>query len=312
MVRRILYLALIFLLFINTALAQENGYKITYTIIVTNNGAATWHVEYRTPLVSKDDFDAFENYTMQLKSVHLEEFRQLMVKSVSEAANATSRKMIAGGFTGDAEVQTAPTGTYGVVHYSFTWTNFAKIDSDQKMNIGDVFVGGLYLSKDNTLIMQYPSGYTLEKVMPQPDQISDGLLWYGLRSFQAGEPEITLIKTSTPWMQYVFIIFIVLLAAGIFSYIYKIRGKKEEKLVKNAKDDITEASTESITESELMDLEDRIIKLLKEKGGSMYQSNIGKLLGLPKSTVSSALNELHNKKVIQKIKKGRENLIRLI
>ena len=61
-----------------------------------------------------------------------------------------------------------------------------------------------------------------------------------------------------------------------------------------------------------MDLEDRIVKLLREKGGSMYQSDIGKQLGLPKSTVSSALNELHNRNVIQKIKKGRENLIRLI
>ncbi len=313
MVRRILYLALIFLLFINTSLAQENGYKITYTINVANNGAATWHVEYRTPLVSKDDFDAFENYTMQLKSVHLDEFRQLMLKSVSEAANATSRKMIAGGFTGDAEVQTAPTGMYGVVHYSFTWTNFAKIDSDQKMNIGDVFVGGLYLSKDNTLIMQIPSDYTVEKVTPQPDQISNGLVWYGLRSFQAGEPGISLLKTSSPWIQYIFIIFIVLLAAaaGIFIYIYKIRGKKEENLVKNANKD-AEKSIVSITENELMDLEDRIVKLLKEKGGSMYQSDIGKLLGLPKSTVSSALNELNNKNVIQKIKKGRENLIRLL
>ena len=312
MVRRILYLALILLLFINTAFAQENGYTITYTIIVANNGAATWYVEYRTPLISKDDFDVFENYTLQLKSVHLEEFRQLMVKSVSEAANATSRKMIAGGFTGDAEVQTAPTGTYGVVHYSFTWTNFAEIDSDQKMNIGDVFVGGLYLSKDNTLIIQYPSDYTVEMVTPQPDQIGEGMVWYGLRSFQAGEPVIGLLKTSTPWLQYLFIIFILLLAAGIFIYIHKIRGKNEEKFVKNSKEDITEPSLETITESELMDLEDRIVKLLKEKGGSMYQSDIGKQLGLPKSTVSSALNELHNRNVIQKIKKGRENLIRLI
>jgi predicted transcriptional regulator len=33
---------------------------------------------------------------------------------------------------------------------------------------------------------------------------------------------------------------------------------------------------------------------------------------LPKSTVSSSLNSLHQKGVIRKVKKGRENLIRLV
>ena len=290
-VRRILYLSLILLsLFASTAaFAQENGYKITYTINIDSNGAGIWHVEYRTPLVSKDDFDAFENYTLQLKSVHLTEFKELMIRSVSEAANATSRKMIAGGFAGDAEVQTAPTGTYGVVRYSFTWTNFAEIDSNKNIKIGDVFVGGLYLSKDNTLIIKYPSDYTVKEVTPQPDEKKDGLVWYGLRSFRAGEPSISLLRTYSPWIQYVIIVFMVLLAAGAYVY-----------------------ARESITGVELLDLEDRILKILKERGGSMYQSDIGKQLGLPKSTVSSALNELHSKNIIQKIKKGRENLIRLI
>ncbi|VVB92333.1 Uncharacterised protein [uncultured archaeon] len=61
----------------------------------------------------------------------------------------------------------------------------------------------------------------------------------------------------------------------------------------------------------MIDLEEQIIKLLKENNGSLYQSNIVRKLNLPKSTVSSALNELHNKNLILKIKKGRENLIRL-
>ena len=227
MVRRILYLSLILLsLFASTtALAQENGYKITYNININSNGAAIWYVEYRTLLISKGDFDAFENYTMQLKSVHLTEFKELMIRSVSEAGNATSRKMIAGGFTGYAEVQTAPTGTYGVVRYSFTWTNFAEIDSNKNIKIGDIFVGGLYLSKDNTLIIKYPSDYTVKEVTPQPDERKDGLVWYGLRSFRAGEPSINLLRTSSPWIQYVIIVFMVLLAAGAYVYSHKFKSK---------------------------------------------------------------------------------------
>ena len=58
-------------------------------------------------------------------------------------------------------------------------------------------------------------------------------------------------------------------------------------------------------------MEEKIIQLLKASGGEQYQSEIVKNLGLPKSTVSATLNDLHQRGIIQKIKKGRENLIRL-
>lgn len=296
MMRKLVYLAAILLLCISiTSAAPENDYKITYTINVRDDGTAIWNVEYRTLLSTKDDLNSFENYTGQLQSVYLNEFKELMQKSASEAAAATSRSMAAGDFTGDAVVQSAPTGKYGVVRYSFRWANFAKADT--ALNIGDAFIGGLYLSKDNTLIIQYPSGYTVEQVAPQPDQIRDGMIWYGLRSFGAGEPRIVLSKTSFPWIPLVIIIFII--AVGAFIYTHKIRGKNSKEI------------TENISETDMMDLEDRILKLLRESEGSIYQSEIGRRLNLPKSTVSSALNGLHNKNLIDKIKKGRENLIRL-
>lgn len=295
MAQNVLYLAIIFLLCFSTAsAAPENEYRITYIIDIKEDGTAFWNVEYRTLLLTKEDLNSFENYTQQLKSVYLNEFKELMQKSASEAAAATSRSMAADDFSGDAVVQSTPTGTYGVVHYSFRWTNFAKIDS--KINIGDAFVGGLYLSKDNTLIIQYPSGYTIEQVTPQPDQNREGLIWYGLRSFGAGEPRIVLTKTSFPWIT---LLIIPVIAAGVFIYMRKIR-------LKNAK-----GTTENITGADMMDMEERIVKLLKESGGALYQSEIGRRLNLPKSTLSSALNELYNKNLIDKIKRGRENLIRL-
>ena len=68
----------------------------------------------------------------------------------------------------------------------------------------------------------------------------------------------------------------------------------------------------TLSETELLSLEDRIIQLLKTSGGEQYQSEIVKTLGLPKSTVSATLNDLHQRGVILKVKKGRENLIRLV
>ncbi|MDP2766920.1 MAG: hypothetical protein Q8O41_05655, partial [Candidatus Methanoperedens sp.] len=227
---KILYLPVVFLLLLSTACAApENEYKITYTINVKDDGTAIWNVEYMTLLATKEDLKSFENYTQQLQSVYLNEFKELMQKSASEAAVVTSRSMVAGDFTGDAAVRSTPTGTYGVVRYSFRWTNFAMVDSN--LNIGDAFVGGLYLSRDTTLIIQYSSGYTVEQVIPQPDQVRDGLIWYGLRSFGAGEPRIVLAKTTFPWIPLAVIIFII--AICVFIYMRKIHGKNAKDITEN-------------------------------------------------------------------------------
>ncbi|MCG2736533.1 MAG: hypothetical protein L6282_09090 [Candidatus Methanoperedenaceae archaeon] len=316
MVSKISLTVLIFLLlFPNVSAAPVNEYKTTYTINVKDDGTAVWHVEYRTQLVTKEDFDAFENYTEQLKPVYLIEFRELMQKSVSAASNATKRKMMAGVFTGEARIEKAPTGNYGIVLYSFTWTDFARMDGDKNMYLGDVFVGGLYLSKDNALIIQYPSGYTVKQVTPQPDIVRDGMIWYGLRSFDAGEPNIVLLRPSISWTLYALAVIILVGGAAI---VFKIRRNKVQVTgapsgggIETAGETLHEEAEDMADMEDMMDLEDRIVAILKESGGSLYQSDIVKKLDLPKSTVSSALNGLHAKNTIQKIKKGRENLIRL-
>ena len=298
-------ISLIFLLLISSANAASE-YRTTYTIIVKDDGAAIWNVEYRTQLLTQVDNDAFKNYSAQLNSVYLKDFKELMQNSVSAASNATSRKMMAGGFAGEAIIENAPTGNFGVVHYSFTWTNFAKLDRDKNIYIGDVFAGGLYISKENALIIQYPSGYTAEMVTPQSDLVRDGMIWYGLRSFNVGEPTI-LLKPTFPWI--LFAIAVIAAAAAIaLIFIFRRKSKVIDDPVNEVKGT---AEDIRLAGADMMDLEDRIVALLKEGGGSLYQSDITRKLDLPKSTVSSALNAMHEKKIIQKIKKGRENLIRL-
>ncbi len=113
-------LVIIFISFLYTASsAPANEYKITYIIDVKDDGNAIWNVEYRTLLVSKEDFDSFENYTQQLQSVYLNESKELMQKSVSEAAAATSRNMAAKDFTGYAVVRSSPTGKDTSCYYSY-------------------------------------------------------------------------------------------------------------------------------------------------------------------------------------------------
>jgi uncharacterized membrane protein len=276
--------------------------SITYTITLKEDGTANWHVEYRTLLASDEDVRVFDSYTKNVSFIYLPQFQDLMQRSAAQAAAATSRPMEITDFAGDAVIQTTPTGRYGVVYYSFSWKNFAKTGND--LAIGDAFAGGLYLAKDNTLVIRYPSGYLISDAEPAPDQVRDGLIWYGQRSFGAGEPRLAFEKPGFPWLPVLLGgVLVLIVIAGLYGIISKRRRSEPDE---------PEVAAVPLSEAELFSVEERIIQLLKTNGGEQYQSEIVKNLGLPKSTVSASLNDLHKRGIIQKVKKGRENLIRLI
>jgi hypothetical protein len=310
---RLLLLAVLLLCLLpaGTAAATVPAYTTTYTITVHEDGSALWQMEYRTLLASDDDLQAFNNYTRDLPSVYLPQVRDLMQHSAVQASVAASRSMAIGNMTGNTVVQTSPTGRYGIVIYSFSWSGFAKPDGS--LAIGDAFAGGMYLAKDSTLVIRYPYGWTVSLAEPAPDQQRDGLVWYGLRSFGPGEPRVLLEKPAFPLLPVITGIFLItLVLAGFMLYRAKKRRAGQDMLKEN--DDPAEAGEPAalLSEADEAGLEERIRSLLESGRGEQYQSEIVKTLGLPKSTVSSALNNLHRKGVIQKIKKGRENLIRLV
>jgi hypothetical protein len=293
-----------------TAAAAAPAYTTTYTITVQEDGSALWQMEYRTLLASDNDLLAFDNYTRDLPLVYLPQVRDLMQRSAVQASVAASRPMTISNVTGNTVVQTSPTGRYGIVIYSFSWSGFAKPDGS--LAIGDAFSGGLYLAKDNTLIIRYPYGRTVSQAEPTPDQQRDGLVWYGLRSFGPGEPRVLLEKPAFPFLPLIAGIIVIAVFAGFT--LYRATKRRNGQDISEDRDEPADAGEPAVllSEAEKAGLEERIITLLGAGGGEQYQSEIVKTLGLPKSTVSSALNNLHMKGIIQKVKKGRENLIRLV
>ncbi len=279
----------------------------TYTIMLHEDGSALWMVEYRTPLATDDDVANFNNYSRDLNAVYLPQLEDLMQHSAAQAAAGTSRQMVADNFSGNAVVQTSPTGKFGVVTYSFSWTNFAV--SDGGLSAGDAFAGGMYLSKDSTLVIRYPHGYTVTDAEPVPDQQEgDGLIWYGLRSFDTGEPHIVLERPPFPVLTVVLGLIVIIIAVAVGFMVYR---KRKQQTGPDDPPDDPEDQPSRLSEADLITLEERIVKLLRANGGEQFQSEIVKVLGMPKSTVSSTLNDLHQRGIIQKVRKGRENLIRL-
>jgi hypothetical protein len=286
------------------AAAPAPEYTTTYTITVMDEGSATWRVEYRTLLESDADITSFETYTRDLPTVYLPEVQDLMQRSAAQASVGASRIMTVSNVDSDAVIQVSPTGKYGVVVYTFTWEGFAK-ETGTGLAIGDAFAGGLYLARDSTLILRFPEGYTPAGIEPAPDLQRDGITWYGQRSFAPGEPRVVLEKTASTLP-------LIPIAAGMVALILIIAGfvlfrRRREGAV----DDEPREPAPSLSAEEAKSVEDRIVRLLAANGGEQFQSEIVRLLGLPRSTVSASLHGLHQKGIIIKVRKGRENLIRL-
>jgi DNA-binding transcriptional ArsR family regulator len=275
---------------------------VTYTISLQEDGSAIWIMEYRTPLLSEGDLESFGNYSEQIQGAYLQDYTELMKRSAAEASIVTGRPVSVGDFSADAAVQSGPTGSYGVVHYRCLWSGFAT--TGESLNVGDVFVGGLYLGKDHALIIRPPTGFAVAEAFPPSDRTQDGLVWYGLRSFGAGEPRIVLMREPLPWLP------VILLAAmaGLAIVAYTLR----RGFFPAPPAPVGGPAPEPLDPVTALALDERILALLREKGGSLFQSEIVDGLALPKSTVSEAINRLREAGRIEKVRKGRENLIRLV
>ncbi|MDI6885438.1 MAG: helix-turn-helix domain-containing protein [archaeon] len=239
--------------------------------------------------------EAFKEYVSALESnqSELEYLSNKIYALVSEAEASTGRDMGARNFNMSFDVKDLPTGRYGVITYQFKWIGFATTE-DKRIMAGDAFAGGLYLSKDDALIITYPSGYKVDAVSPEPDIVrANELIWYGLRDFSPGEPSVVLRSTfPVVWVVVSVIGVVAIIIAGGITY----KKKQEKKII------------EAVI---LKTDEDKILEVLKDAGGVLYQSDIIEKTGFSKSKTSALLNSLKENGRIEKVMKGRKNLIRL-
>jgi uncharacterized membrane protein len=291
----------IFLILILTQCKTVLGeYQVEYAIQIHNDDSATWIIT-----LTGTDIQASLNtfYTFQEK-----------VTSVMEAAeNQTGRTMD----VANPKMTVDVSGSYTVVKYQFDWINFSKIE-DAKIIIGDVFgVENFFpnLYGDGTVYVTYPAQYSIETVSPTPHQQNASLQmlkWYGTKDFKRGEPSIILKeKSASPEpadiikQNALLIMSLAALSIGIPLSIYIIKHQRK----KRGKPSIEKPEQPIIPQIESD--EDKIIRLLKSVGGSVYQSAIAEQTRFSKAKTSNLLATLENKGIIKRYKKGRDKIVTL-
>ena len=171
-------------------------------INVSESGHAEWTIESRFNLTDEDDVEAFREYAAAVAAgsrgveYDLQQFRS----AAAAGERATGRQMaienpgwneprIESVDAGEANENDAETRV-GVISYSFTWTNFARVDDD-RIRVGDVFHAPEEpmlerLLDGQRLVIEYPPHYALET----PTQLE----WDGPHEFEDGELEIVFVR----------------------------------------------------------------------------------------------------------------------
>jgi uncharacterized membrane protein len=161
---------------------------------VASDGSANWEIQYWTRLDDENTTEAFQSLQDDVRANpgdYTSSFQDRITGTVSAAENATGREMSATNVSVAAETRSLP-DSYGVVIYSFEWSNFAAVEGD-RLVVGDA-IEGFFLDSSSRLILSWPSEYGSVTVEPAADETRENtVIWRGSDTeFVSGEPSVVL------------------------------------------------------------------------------------------------------------------------
>lgn len=313
----------------------------SYTITLYENGTATWIIESKIPLNSEEELEAFLNYMENFDKYRgeiLENFTKRISKIIQDTSLQVGRDMRVENIEVSADTLESITGKLGLIRYEFKWIGFAHA-ADDKIIVGDVFIGGFYLYDGDLLIVTVPVNYTISEVYPTPDITGENyVIWYGKKVFPDRTPALilskkkyvveetmtiskeTTLKTETSWSQTTLtspthgmmtISGETISTSPIHGLIYMLPITITVILFATLLVMVALIFLRKKTSREKFTVKDAeiVVNVIKELGGTAYQKKIVEKTGFSKSKVSEILKALEKNKIIEKIKVGREYLI---
>ncbi len=174
---------------------QVDPDDVSLRIELRPDGTAAWTVEYRVRLDDDNTTRAFASLRDDIAANdtrYVSEFRGRMVATADAAENATGRSMAVRNVSVTATRQELPQ-EYGVLTYTFEWTNFAAVE-EGSITAGDA-LAGFFLDAETSLQFSWPAGYGVEAARPDPDDLrteSRIAVWNGPVDFGSNEPTLAV------------------------------------------------------------------------------------------------------------------------
>lgn len=115
--------------------------------------------------------------------------------------------------------------------------------------------------------------------------------------------DVDYSDSSNSIVMWVLVIALIVIACAVFYFIYHKKKKKEVK--SDAKEEKADAKEDEATDNNL----DKIVEIIKREGGRTTQKDIRKEIPYSEAKISLMISELEHKGVVERIKKGRGNII---
>jgi hypothetical protein len=289
-------------------------WRTSTRIDVFADGSATWVIEQRAVLLTDDDEAAFYEY---LNISSPDQIFSYVHSMVDQASLVTGRSMRVENLAEiNASVSTKGLSKEGIIRYQFDWVGFAEQTGDGGIAIGDALSGEMDLSRDDELTVVYPNEYSVVSVYPLPDSTQESertLTWFGPRNFGAGEPQAHLEKSNSSWSDAItsniplLAVIAAAVSTGFFGYFLGMKRASANRFTKP-----NGSSSQSRSPPTGEDDEEKVVRLLTEAGGRMYQSTITEQCGFSKSKASGLMSAMELKGVISRKKIGRGKIVTLI
>jgi hypothetical protein len=301
---------------------------VVMAIAVAPNGSAAWRVAYRIRLDDENATAAFESLQADVarnESAYTARFARRMNRTATVAENATGRPMSVGTVAVSTRRESLPQ-EYGIVTYEFRWSGFAETSADRLL-VGDA-ISGLYLDRQTTLRIQWPTGYRVSSVVPAPDERRSGaVIWRGPTEFAGDRPRLTFAPaapdattqaTTAPpespdatggrlWP--IGAILALFLVATLAWAVYR-RGHAPAGGDGTDDDDGT-VEAPGGPSAELLSNEERVLQLLEANGGRMKQQAIADELEWTDAKTSQVVGDLREADDVETFRLGRENVVTL-
>jgi len=300
------------------AMAQDSA--TYFHIDINTHGSASWRVEYTMVLCTDSEIESWNSTNVNESDDNLHQYEEDISAIVTRASQTAGRHMTALDVELDFHLSPISAGSsddcyLGVIEYTFTWGGFA-IAGSGTITVGDAFVDGFYLEKENAMYISPPAGYRIMNATPEPDVFAgETAVWFGdvdtnavlgMRVFDPGFPRLNIEQESVSVVGGetdepnggIDAIILFALIAGVTGIVviawWYVLGIRKQR-----------------TDSMESDRE-KLISFIQKAGGQVYQSDLIDATGYSEAKVSLMVSELHKENLIVKVRKGNRNIIRLL
>ncbi|THE65519.1 hypothetical protein D8Y22_07345 [Salinadaptatus halalkaliphilus] len=307
----------------------DDADEVHIEVFIHENGTATFTVDYRFENTSDDEWETLREDVENNPDAYAAQEHAGWNETLVNGQNQTGRDMELSDVSVTTDTSSAPRDL-GHVEFTFEWSSFAHVELN-RVEAGDA-LAGFTLVDDTTLQLFWPDSYTVREVDPEPDSPPDGsVMWDGDGTeFADDQPWLVLIENgdssidppdstedpAMPWLV-VTVALAVLAALGLVGWWAGRRQSRESMAAQAGQQAPPERATDDPngTQSgpppELLSNEERVLRLVEQRGGRVKQQEIVSELEWTEAKTSQVVGGLREDDEIEVFRIGRENVIAL-